>query len=92
MHGQTEDNYADHDRHQLKSCNYAQRAFHSRLDKAGETIGILADQRMGRQRTTTQTKPDISEGPVIMPSKLFPAAWTRWELQQEFWLTNAWAD
>ena len=34
------------------SCNYAQRAFPSGLDKMGVTIGISAKQHMGRQRTT----------------------------------------
>ena len=37
-----------------QSFNYAQRAFPSRLDKMGFTIGILADHRMDRQRTTMQ--------------------------------------
>ena len=34
------------------SCNYAQQAFPRGLDKMGVTIGILANQHMGRQRTT----------------------------------------
>ena len=64
-----------------QSCNYAQQAFPSRLDKMGDTIGIFAKQHMGRQRTTMQTKSDMGHSHVIMPSELFPADWTRWELQ-----------
>ena len=61
----------------FQSCNYAQEAFPSGLDKMGVTLEILADRHMGRQKTTMQTKPDICEGHVIMPSEPFPAEWTR---------------
>ena len=57
----------------------------------GVTLGILADQHMGRQRTTMQTKPDICHSHVIMASELFPADWTRRELEYKSWLISAWA-